>query len=63
MSKTYCRGCNNNNIGTKEDVYTRGNIRETTTFYYCRDCGRELDRETTTEYISYPSDPKKDRSW
>ena len=63
MGSSYCRDCNSSNISSRKEERTSGNIRETTTFYYCRDCGRVVDRDTTTEYINYPVEPKKDKSW
>jgi len=63
MSASYCRGCNASNISTREETRTYTDHREITTFYYCRDCGKVLERNTKRENINYPKDLQKDKSW
>lgn len=59
----HCPNCQGKNIGKRTETRT-GNYEVTIiTYYFCRDCGREVDRTSETIRGKPPKDPKSDKSW
>ena len=59
----YCPNCNSSNIGSKTNRDSYSTYDSVTTTYYCKDCGKEISRDTKREDKKYPKDPKKDKWW